>query len=76
MPVLRIGHTNDPGTSDPRPSVADANLISASPDLLAACKAVLALGFHGHFTDADYCEKHVEPVMAQLHAAIAKAEGS
>jgi hypothetical protein len=54
---------------------ANARLIAAAPDLLEACKATLALGFHGHFTDQAYCEKVIEPVVAKLQAAIAKSEG-
>lgn len=44
---------------------ANATLIAAAPDLLAACKdAMAALQYHGHYGDC-----------IALEAAIAKAEG-
>ena len=43
---------------------ADASLIAAAPDLLAACEAVAA-DEHGHLTD----------VVALVRAAITKAKG-
>jgi hypothetical protein len=48
---------------DHREALANANLISAAPDLLAACKAF----YHGTKTDRE-CE-------AMMGAAIRKAEG-
>lgn len=47
------------------PNEADAQLICAAPDLLAACEAMLADG-----TTQDYTA-----VVAQVEAAIAKARG-
>jgi hypothetical protein len=53
--------------TDAEISDADATLIAASPDLLAACKAAVACLDHATVSMADADE--------MLHAAIKKAEG-
>lgn len=54
-------------------SVDRTPLERAAPKLLAACRAVLRLGFHGHWTESPYYDEHIEPVVMQLHDAIAEA---
>jgi hypothetical protein len=50
-------------------TVANANLIAASPDLLAACEAAVA-----HFENIPTTREE-DPIFAALRAAIAKARG-
>jgi hypothetical protein len=62
-------------------SEADARLIAAAPELLAACKVadgLFAYGVGGVATDTqnrDRCIKEARAIMAQIRAAIAKAKG-
>jgi hypothetical protein len=51
---------------------ADAHLIAASPDLLAACKGALALLEVNH---EGWCIRADGPEFVALRKAIAKAEG-
>lgn len=53
---------------------ADAYLIAAAPDLLAACEASLA-HITGDGRDGTYGEHKDNPVPLQLRVAIAKARG-
>lgn len=59
------------GGEDETTSRANGRLISAAPDLLAACKLVLAEGF----SESDKAT-WAHDLVAKLNAAIAKAEGS
>lgn len=79
------------GPDDPYPVVAsvvkrpgysaNAHLIAAAPDLLAACKVadgLFAYGVGGVGTDTENrnrCIKEARAIMDQILAAIAKAEG-
>ena len=65
--VMVVAHVN--GRSGEQG--ANARLIAAAPDLLAACELTLA-----HLTSAAHREtKIIPPVLAALRAAIAKATG-
>lgn len=64
--VNNIGFTNESRDQ----AEANAHLIAAAPDLLAACEAALAARFGG---DDPCCD--ADPLTNQLRAAIAKAKG-
>ena len=51
---------------------ANASLIAAAPDLLAAAQSAhdLFMAYHGEFNSADF-----DPTWRKLHAALAKATG-
>jgi hypothetical protein len=68
-PVLTLGNAKYPAPGHV-PSEADARLIAAAPDLLAAAKAVAAARGGDH----EAVLKQID-ALAQLQAAIAKAEG-
>ena len=64
VPIARVGPIN---TRRPSPrAVADANLMKAAPTMLVALKAA----------EAHIAEDPVQPVLAQVRAAISEAEVS
>lgn len=66
-PIAYCGDT----TASPGDGEANARLISAAPDLLAACEAALAW-----ISDpASFQQNHIDDVAAACEAAIAKARG-
>ncbi len=60
---------------DPLQSDANARLIAAAPNLLAACKAA-SEGTYVDIADADDLTEVDQECWGMLNAAIAKAEGS
>lgn len=58
---------------DAHETEANARLISASPDLLAACK--VADQFLDHLANSWEVCRHTQAMIDQIKAAIAKAEG-
>lgn len=56
---------------DENEAEANARLIAAAPNLLAACKRAVDFGLR----DTSYCSNETDEVCAELEAAIAKATG-
>jgi hypothetical protein len=71
--VSEIGYTH--GLHSEGEDVANANLISAAPDLLAACKMALSK-MQAAWDDTGVCPEFDADDLAPLRAAITKAEGN
>lgn len=65
-----VAHTENPETAADRLDIANARLIAAAPDLLAACKKVMTTCG----SPSDWNGETREFLLA-IEAAIAKAEG-
>jgi hypothetical protein len=65
------------GSGPDTPMEANARLIAAAPDLLAACKSAMELldGLGGADVLGDFFAARADDESAKLMAAIAKAEG-
>jgi hypothetical protein len=67
---MELAHVYKHAIRHNKAGYANANLFSAAPDLLAACKAVLKLG-----RELDKAGIINDPAINAVRAAIAKAEG-
>lgn len=71
--ALVYGEHSPVGECNPAQAYADANLIAAAPDLLAACEALLAVSLEPGIQDVDEWKHAKREADIQAQAAIAKA---